>query len=165
MALRVIEHFSVPPCKIQPMFEMVGSGEKRTPKAARVFIRFPEAPEDFLGLQPQVSVNEVQGNHERKTTRALTAFRKVTIEAQARGNTLHHPAWLAQCAQLRPATYQQSPAKRSWCPRSHQLESSRPGIQTPSCTGSADSHSYRRSAGWTQQTEYNHAEIEKRRDR
>jgi hypothetical protein len=62
-ALQVIEHFSVPPCQIQPMFEMVGSGEKRTPQAARVFIRFPEAPEDFLGLQLQVSVNEVQGTH------------------------------------------------------------------------------------------------------
>ncbi len=63
IALKVIEHYSVPPCQIQPMFELVGSDEKRTPIAARVFIRFPEGPEDFLGLQLQVSVNEVQGTH------------------------------------------------------------------------------------------------------
>lgn len=63
VALKVIEHFSVPPCQIQPMFELVGRAEKRTPINARVFIRFPEGPEDFLGLQLQVSVNEVQGTH------------------------------------------------------------------------------------------------------
>lgn len=63
VALKVIEHYSVPPCQIQPMFELIGSDEKRTPIAARVFIRFPEGPEDFLGLQLQVSVNEVQGTH------------------------------------------------------------------------------------------------------
>ena len=62
-ALQAIEHFQVPPCQLQPMFEMAGSGEKRTPVGARVFIRFPEAPEDFLGLQLQVSVNDVQGTH------------------------------------------------------------------------------------------------------
>jgi hypothetical protein len=62
-ALQVIERFPTPPCQIQPMFEMAGSGEKRTPMAARVFVRFPEAPEDFLGLQFQVAVNDVQGTH------------------------------------------------------------------------------------------------------
>jgi hypothetical protein len=62
-ALQTIERFQTPPCQIQPMFEMAGSGEKRTPVGARVFIRFPEAPEDFLGLQLQVAVNDVQGTH------------------------------------------------------------------------------------------------------
>ncbi len=60
-ALQVVEGYQTPPCQVQPMFEMAGSGEKRMPIAARAFIRFPEAPEDFLGLQFQVAVNDVQG--------------------------------------------------------------------------------------------------------
>jgi hypothetical protein len=61
MALAEIERYADPPCQIQPMLEMSGSGENQVPTAARVFIRFPDGPEDFLGLQLQVAVNNVQG--------------------------------------------------------------------------------------------------------
>ncbi len=60
-ALAAIEPFEVPPCQIQPMFQLAGKGANRTPVAARVFIRFPDGPEDFLGIQFQVSLNDVQG--------------------------------------------------------------------------------------------------------
>lgn len=60
-ALQEVDAFTEPPCQVQPMFEMTGEGERRTPVAARVFIRFPDGPEDFLGLQLQVSLNDVQG--------------------------------------------------------------------------------------------------------
>jgi len=60
-ALSAIEDFEAPACQIQPMFEMTGKGKKRTPNAARAFIRFPDGPEDFLGIQFQVSLNDVQG--------------------------------------------------------------------------------------------------------
>lgn len=59
-ALNAIEHYGEPPCQIQPMFEM-GGADKTAPVGARAFVRFPDAPEDFLGLQFQVSVNDVQG--------------------------------------------------------------------------------------------------------
>ena len=61
IALDSIEPYDEPPCQIQPMFEMAGSGTRRTPIAARVFIRYPDEPDDFLGLQFQVAVNDVQG--------------------------------------------------------------------------------------------------------
>ncbi|MFV1965020.1 MAG: hypothetical protein ACC628_06325 [Pirellulaceae bacterium] len=60
-ALKAIESFSDPPCQIQPMLNMAGKGDKRVPIEARAFIRFPDGPEEFLGLQFQVSVNDVQG--------------------------------------------------------------------------------------------------------
>lgn len=60
-ALAVIERQQSLPCQIQPMFQMAGQGDRRTPVAVRVFIRFPDGPEDFLGLQFQVSINDVQG--------------------------------------------------------------------------------------------------------
>ncbi|UCD29971.1 MAG: hypothetical protein JSV03_05715 [Planctomycetota bacterium] len=59
-AMQEIERYEEPPCQIQPMFEVAGTGEMRTPIGARVFIRFPDGPEDFLGLQFQVALNEVQ---------------------------------------------------------------------------------------------------------
>ncbi|NOX56580.1 MAG: hypothetical protein GXP27_19480 [Planctomycetes bacterium] len=62
-ALAVVERFAEPPCQIQPMLEMVGQGDRRTPLNARVFIRFPDGPEDFLGLQFQVAINNVQGTN------------------------------------------------------------------------------------------------------
>ena len=60
-ALNAIEQFEDPSCQIQPMFQLAGTGENRTPVAARVFIRFPDGPEDFLGVQFQVALNDVQG--------------------------------------------------------------------------------------------------------
>ncbi len=60
-ALKAIETFEDPPCQIQPMFQLAGKENKFTPVAARVFIRFPDGPEDFLGIQYQVSLNDVQG--------------------------------------------------------------------------------------------------------
>ena len=60
-ALSVIDRKKEPPCQVQPMFEMVGKGDNQTPIGARVFVRFPEAPEDFLGIQFQVAINNVQG--------------------------------------------------------------------------------------------------------
>ncbi len=60
-ALKTIERFEDPPCQIQPMFQLAGTKKNRTPVAARVFIRFPDGPEDLLGIQFQVSLNDVQG--------------------------------------------------------------------------------------------------------
>ena len=60
-ALKAIDRYEDPPCQIQPMFEVAGSGDSRTPIGARVFIRFPDGPPDLLGLQFQVSINDVQG--------------------------------------------------------------------------------------------------------
>jgi hypothetical protein len=60
-ALAVVEGQQEPPCQIQPMFQMVGKDDHRTPLGARVFIRFPDGPKDFLGLQFQISINDVQG--------------------------------------------------------------------------------------------------------
>ncbi len=62
-ALSVIDWQTEPPCQIQPMFEMAGNEGARAPDAARVFIRFPDGPEDFLGLQFQVAINTVKGAH------------------------------------------------------------------------------------------------------
>ena len=59
-ALEAIEGFDEPPCQIQPMFEM-GGREKKVPVGARAFVRFPDGPEAFLGVQFQVSLNDVQG--------------------------------------------------------------------------------------------------------
>jgi len=61
LALDAIQPYDDPPCQVQPMFEMAGSGGRRTPIGARVFIRFPDGPDEFLGLQFQVSINDVQG--------------------------------------------------------------------------------------------------------
>lgn len=60
-SLKAIERFEDPPCQIQPMFQLAGTDKNRTPVAARVFIRFPDGPEDLLGVQFQVSLNDVQG--------------------------------------------------------------------------------------------------------
>lgn len=60
-ALGAIEEYEEPPCQIQPMLEVAGEGKSRTPLGARVFIRFPDGPGDFLGLQFQVALNDVQG--------------------------------------------------------------------------------------------------------
>jgi hypothetical protein len=48
-------------CRIQPTFRMQGEEGSRIPTDARVFLRFPDGPDDFLGLQFQVSINDVQG--------------------------------------------------------------------------------------------------------
>jgi hypothetical protein len=61
VALDTVAALGGPPCEIQPRFHMVGKGKDRVPMDARVFIRFPEGPEDFLGLQFQVAINNVQG--------------------------------------------------------------------------------------------------------
>lgn len=60
-ALGVVERYREPPCQIQPMFEMTGTEAKRVPIRARVLVRFPDGPKDFLGLQFQVAINNVQG--------------------------------------------------------------------------------------------------------
>ncbi|MCB9948245.1 MAG: hypothetical protein H6842_10505 [Rhodospirillaceae bacterium] len=62
-ALKVVETMTEPPCQIQPMMEMAGRKDARAPVGARVFIRFPDGPEDFLGLQLQVALNTVKGTH------------------------------------------------------------------------------------------------------
>ena len=61
VALKVIDRKRNPPCQIQPMFEMSGKGDRRVPIGARVFVRFPDGPEEFLGIQFQVALNQVQG--------------------------------------------------------------------------------------------------------
>lgn len=60
VALDTIALYSEPACQIQPMFEMAGT-KRKTPLAARVFVRFPDGPEDYYGLQFQVALNNVQG--------------------------------------------------------------------------------------------------------
>lgn len=60
-ALAAIEDLQQPASEIQPMFLLKGVGEERTPTAARVFIQFPDAPPELLGLQFQVAINDVQG--------------------------------------------------------------------------------------------------------
>lgn len=60
-ALNAIERFEDPPCQVQPMLQLAGKDQHRTPVAARVFVRFPDGPEEFLGIQFQVSLNDVQG--------------------------------------------------------------------------------------------------------
>jgi hypothetical protein len=60
-ALGVVEAQKSPPCQVQPMFRMAGKGQARMPMEARVFVRFPDGPDDFLGLQFQVALNNVQG--------------------------------------------------------------------------------------------------------
>lgn len=59
-ALKAIETYEDPPCQLQPMFEM-GGPDKTVPVGARAFVRFPDGPPDFLGIQFQVSINDVQG--------------------------------------------------------------------------------------------------------
>ena len=61
VALEQVRKFPAPPCQIQRMFGVSGKKEQNVPVGARAFIAFPEGPENFLGLQFQVSINEVKG--------------------------------------------------------------------------------------------------------
>jgi hypothetical protein len=61
-ALKAVAALDGPAVEIQPRFLMAGAGSDRVPLDARVFIRFPEGPEAFLGLQFQVAINNVQGS-------------------------------------------------------------------------------------------------------
>ena len=78
-ATREIERYQYPSCQIQPMLEVAGKGETRTPIGARVFIRFPDGPEDFLGLQFQVALNEVQGTKYPYLYAVLVAKKSFTL--------------------------------------------------------------------------------------
>jgi len=60
-ALARMDAFKIAPFEVHPMFQMAGEGSKRVPVSARVFVRFTKAPEDFLGMQLQVAINNVQG--------------------------------------------------------------------------------------------------------
>jgi len=60
-ALEAMDAFTEPPCQIQPMFLTAGEKAGAVPLAARIFVRFPDGPEDFLGVQFQVALNDVQG--------------------------------------------------------------------------------------------------------
>lgn len=60
-ALEVLAEEPGPEFRAQPMFRVAGDGDGRVPVDARVFLRFPDAPEEFLGMQLQVAVNDVQG--------------------------------------------------------------------------------------------------------
>ena len=60
-ALERMSAFMIAPFEAQPMFQMGGEGAQRVPMSARVFVRFTNAPEDFLGMQLQVAINNVQG--------------------------------------------------------------------------------------------------------
>ena len=62
-ALSLIEKLDEPPCQIQPMLAIAGKGKKAIPTDARVFIRFPDGPQDFLGVQFQVALNQVKGTN------------------------------------------------------------------------------------------------------
>ncbi|OPZ16909.1 MAG: hypothetical protein BWZ10_01320 [candidate division BRC1 bacterium ADurb.BinA364] len=62
-AFKTIDPYEEPPCQIQPMFRMAGAKDHKTPTAARALIRFPDGPESFIGIQYQVSLNQVQGTN------------------------------------------------------------------------------------------------------
>jgi len=61
--LETIDRYEEPACQIQPMLLVSGQGEGQRPHDARVFVRFPDADENFLGVQFQVSLNNVQGTN------------------------------------------------------------------------------------------------------
>lgn len=61
VALDVVSRYKGPPSQIQPRFHMSGEDEEKVPIDARIFIRFPDGPEEFLGVQFQVAINNVQG--------------------------------------------------------------------------------------------------------
>jgi hypothetical protein len=63
IAMSAIDRFEAPPCQIQPLFEVAERRERQVPVNARVFVRFPDGPSDFLGMQFQVALNNVQGTH------------------------------------------------------------------------------------------------------
>ena len=63
VALAALQRYEKPPSQIQPLFLMAGEGKARVPVDARAFIRFPDGPEKFLGMQIQVSINAVQGTN------------------------------------------------------------------------------------------------------
>jgi len=63
VALNALQEYEKPPSQIQPLFLMAGEGKARVPVDARAFIRFPDGPEQFLGMQIQVSINSVQGTN------------------------------------------------------------------------------------------------------
>ena len=62
-AMAVIHTFPSPHCEIQPLFEVAEKGDRRMPTNARVFVRFPDGPTALLGLQFQVTLNNVQGTN------------------------------------------------------------------------------------------------------
>jgi len=56
------EMMSNPALKLQPVLEVATNAKGETvPMDARFMIRFPDGPEDFIGVQVQVSLNDVQG--------------------------------------------------------------------------------------------------------
>lgn len=78
-ALQAIDHYDTPPSEIQPLFEMAAGAERRMPTSARVFIRFPEGPDELLGLQFQVSLNNVQGTNYPYLYAVLVADKKLDL--------------------------------------------------------------------------------------
>jgi len=62
-AVHALDSYESPPCQMQPMLRVMGPADRRIPVDARVFIRFPDGPEEFLGLQIQVTLNNVQGTN------------------------------------------------------------------------------------------------------
>ena len=64
--LDYLETETHPDILVQPMMEVTEGGAEGgggIPLDARMMIRFKEAPENFYGVQVQVSANEVQGTH------------------------------------------------------------------------------------------------------
>jgi len=61
---RVLDHpefIKDPAIKIIPYLEIGETKEGSFPNDTRILIRFKDAPEDFIGLQFQISINDVQG--------------------------------------------------------------------------------------------------------
>jgi len=86
-ALDTIEAYDSPAREIQPRFLMVGEDQDRVPLDARIFIRFPEGPEAFLGLQFQVAINNVQGTR--------FPYLYAVLVAKDEFNLIHH-----HCAEI-----------------------------------------------------------------
>jgi len=49
--------------KVTPMLEMSGKGKKQLPRDCKMMVKLSDAPDDFMGIQVQTSLNSVQGTN------------------------------------------------------------------------------------------------------
>ena len=78
--LEVLDGYKEPPCQSPMSIRDERQGDQRTPTAARVFVRFPEGPQDFLGVQFQVTLNDVQGSKYPYLYAIVVAKKKLNLE-------------------------------------------------------------------------------------
>jgi len=93
VALAALQDYEKPPSQIQPLFLMAGEGKARVPVDARAFVRFPDGPEDFLGMQIQVSVNAVQGTNYPYLYAVLVAKKGFGLRSKKNLKLIREAAW------------------------------------------------------------------------